>query len=510
MKSKLLNAGLLACALLITLSGCSSDETLIGDSRTAVQSMKISVSDGMFTSVDNNGAKTRATDDVTGTTFSNGDAIGIFVVKSDGKLALTNAKYTYDGTSWVNSDNTDLLSYYVGAKYFAYYPYQANLASDKYDATQTTAEAFFAPLIIGWTPAADQSTQDKYTAQDLMVSMATVNASTHAGAFAMFHQMSMVEMDFPQYHYTYGGSDTYRFTFDAASKSFNVAAGKYRLLVNPSVAFSVTGKNQYSSTDATKKKGWKISGTTPASAKYKIYTYKGVSAFLSETQRDFCLGTANVGDYLYSDGTTGTTTVGKTIVGIVFSNEISTAEYNAGYTHGYALALTDVSVNGPTWGPTHDAGLTKLTTFVGYYNDISAGYYGTFTKGYDKSNSTYPAWQLANNYNVDVSGFTNSGWYLPSIGQWWDVAANLGKVDLTSQQTISGDGYLYNGSTATNNIKYAITAAGGTALNSDYYCSASEYNTGNYMIVCFYSSYVDVSHARKYSTGYCVRAVLAF
>ncbi|WP_306302271.1 fimbrillin family protein [Segatella paludivivens] len=124
MKRKLLNAGLLVCALLITLSGCSSDETLTGDSSTAAKSMKINVSDGMFSSVDNNGVKTRATDDVTGTTFSSGDAIGIFAVKSDGTLALTNAKYIYEDSKWISSNNTSILPYYAGAKYFAYYPYQ--------------------------------------------------------------------------------------------------------------------------------------------------------------------------------------------------------------------------------------------------------------------------------------------------------------------------------------------------------------------------------------------------
>ena len=510
MKSKLLNAGLLACALLMTLSGCSSDETLTGDSSTA-KSMKINVSDGMFTSVDNNGAKTRATDSGTGTTFSSGDAIGIFAVKTDGTLALTNAKYTYNGTKWLNSDNTDKLPYDGGIKYFAYYPYQESLASTKYDARQTTAETFFSSLISGWTPATDQSTQANYTAQDLMVSMATVDVSTGSSSFTMSHQMSMVEIDFPQVHYTYNGADVYRFTFDATNKPFNIADGKYRFLVNPSAALSITGKNQFSSTDATKTKGWNISGTTPAAAKYKVYKYNGASASLTQTARQgVYIGTANVGDYLYADGTTGTTKGGKTIVGIVFSNQISTAEYNAGYTHGYALALKDVSGN-PAWGPyPGDAGLTKVTTIAGYYNDINAGYTGTFTKNY-KSNSNYPAWQAANSYNVAVTG-PNSGWYLPSIGQWWEVVANLGKVDLTSMQAgTAGSGNIYTGTTATTNVNNAITAAGGTALiTGKYYWSASEYSPSSAAVVYFSSSYVDLNIYYKYYTGCYVRAVLAF
>ena len=227
-------------------------------------------------------------------------------------------------------------------------------------------------------------------------------------------------------------------------------------------------------------------------------------------------GTATVGNYLYSDGTTGTSgtpPAGKTVVGIVFSNQLSSAEYSEGYTHGYALALKDASVNGPTWGPSLDAGLTKVTTFAGYYNDITAGYYGTFTKGYNKSNGSYPAWQSANNYNVNVSGFTNSGWYLPSIGQWWDVCANLGKVNLTSKQAgTSGSDYLYSGSTATTNVNAAINAAvGGQALTpSYYYWSASEYSPLHAAIVYFSTSYVILSTNSKYTTSGCVRAVLAF
>ena len=514
MKIRLLNAGLCACALLMTLSGCSSDETLTGDNSTAVQSMKINVSDGMFTSVDNSGAKTRATDSGTGTSFGATDAVGIFVVKSDGTLALTNAKYTYDGTKWLNSDNTDKLPYYDGAKYFAYYPYQGTIEG-KYSASGTfsdlTAEKFFGTLISNWTPATDQSTQANYTAQDLMVSMATVDASTGSCSFTLSHQMSIVEMDLNQVHYTYSGADTYRFTFDTTNKPFNVADGKYRFLVNPNNTLSVTGKNQYNSTDVSKTKGWKITGTTPAAAKYKIYKYNGAAASLTQTSRqDVYIGDANIGDYLYDDGTTGTTiTADKTIVGIVFSNQISSAEYNKNYTHGYALALTDASAAGPTWGP--DAGLTKVTTFAGYYNDINSGYTGTVTKGYNSSNSTYPAWQAANNYNVDVSKFTNSGWYLPSIGQWWDVCANLGKVDLTGMQTgPAGSNQIYTGPTATTNVNNAIKAAKGAELTTNYYWSASEFYTSLAAIVDFTSLYVGLSYGGKNYTDYYVRAVLAF
>ncbi len=231
----------------------------------------------------------------------------------------------------------------------------------------------------------------------------------------------------------------------------------------------------------------------------------------TSTRTNVYFGDATPGTYLYNDGTTGTTTSGKTIVGIVFSNQLSSAEYNAGYKHGYALALKDAS-SGATWGPyPGDAGLTKVSTFAGYYNDITAGYYGTFTKGYNKSNGIYPAWQTANNYNVNVSGFSNSGWYLPSMGQWWDVCAYLGNVNLTSKQTVTSvSGDLYTGASATTNVNNAIIAAGGTALTpSYYYWSASEYGIYDAAIVNFSSSNVNVgSNSKNY--GRYVRSVLAF
>ena len=54
---------------------------------------------------------------------------------------------------------------------------------------------------------------------------------------------------------------------------------------------------------------------------------------------------AQKGDLLFSDGTWGTLDrfPAKTPVGIVFSTDVSAADYTAGYTHGYAIALKDVN-----------------------------------------------------------------------------------------------------------------------------------------------------------------------
>lgn len=532
MKIRLLNAGLCACALLMTLSGCSSDETLTGDVNTSVKSMKINVSDGMFTSVDNNGAKTRATDSETGTTFSSGDAIGIFAVKSDGTLALTNAKYTYDGTKWLNSDNTDKLPYDGGIKYFAYYPYQSSLTSDKYDATKATANTFFGTLISSWTPAADQSTQAKYTDQDLMVSMATVDVSTGSSSFTMSHQMSMVEIDFPQVHYTYNGADVYRFTFDATNKPYNIADGKYRLLVNPNTSLSVTGKNQYNSTDATMTKGWKISGAAPAASKYKIYKYNGAAASLTQTSRqNVYIGTATVGNYLYNDGTNGTTFKPGQTVGIIYSSELTQAQYKAGCRHGRVLALKNANSTYGTWGNgspyTDRTGHPYVSDFTSSYQDVNSGYDALSANSSYVTNTNNYAWYYCNIYN---DGTAHSGdlagknWYLPSAGDWWDIMENLGtwtteqKTTLTSMRSsTTGVG---NKIISTSNgsyfdaLNFKLNAAGGDQIVPNgnypyYFWSASESESGRSAVFGFTDRGVVLDNGNKTNNN-CCRAVLAF
>lgn len=531
MKIRLLNAGLCACALLMTLSGCSSDETLTGDNSTATQSMKINVSDGMFTSVENNGAKTRATDNGATTSFAKDDAVGIFAVKSDGTLALTNAKYTYNGTSWLKSDNTDKLPYYEGAKYFAYYPYQGTIEG-KYSASGTfsdlTAEKFFGTLISNWTPATDQSTPANYTAQDLMVSMATVNASTSSCSFALSHQMSMVEIDFPQVHY---GADVYRFTFDAV-KPFNVADGTYRLLVNPSTSLSVKGKNQYNSTDATMTKGWKISGPAPAASKYKIYKYNGASASLTQTSRqNVFIGDATVGNYLYDDGTNGTTFKAKQTVGIIYSSELTQAQYNAGCRHGRVLALKNANSIYGTWGNgspyTVRTGHPYVSDFTSSYQDVNSGYDAlSANSSYVTNTNNYP-WYYCNIYNQGTAhsgDLAGKNWYLPSAGDWWDIMENLGtwtteqKTTLTSMRSSTtgvgnkiistSDGSYFN------DLNSKLSAAYGDQIvpsgNYPYYFwSASESESGKSAVFGFTDRGVVLDNGNKTNNN-CCRAVLAF
>ena len=224
----------------------------------------------------------------------------------------------------------------------------------------------------------------------------------------------------------------------------------------------------------------------------------------------------NIGDYYYSDGTFGTSKVpsGATVIGVVFSTRMSIEEQNAGYTHGYVMALKDANSGGTcTWGPNTNTPLPDKVTQTAFYNDLSSGYVGTYTNSIytgGMANSTYPAFNVAKNYALAYP-ISSTGWYLPSMGQWWDVIANLGGVDMsTYQNSLLNASWNVGDNTTSNKINGYFTAVGGTALNvSDLYWAALECSTN-------YAGYVQISSSNVFMGAYNksdphpVRAILAF
>ncbi len=223
------------------------------------------------------------------------------------------------------------------------------------------------------------------------------------------------------------------------------------------------------------------------------------------------------GTYLYSDGTSGTYTSSKTAIAVVFSNRIGPEETAKGY-HNYAIALKDASTSS-TWGSYGtDTSLPNYTSLGPDYGDLSSGYVGTYTNGMASNSSSCPAFYAAKSYSVAApTAIPNSGWYLPTMGQWMDLAANLGSIDISSFKSggsnVSGISAGLGSSTNITQINGCFTAAGGTAFNSsNYYWSSSEYNSYYAGSVYFASSgfYVYTYSTFNRSIARYVRAVLAF
>ena len=110
--------------------------------------------------------------------------------------------------------------------------------------------------------------------------------------------------------------------------------------------------------------------------------------------------TVKIGDYYFTDGSWGTLTehVTSTVkpIGVIFSTRISNEEKNAGFTHGYALALQDANSTGCYWSTSGNdlSFLNDVTYLSAYYNDLSSGYVGTFANSLG-TNSNYPACRQA-------------------------------------------------------------------------------------------------------------------
>jgi len=133
-----------------------------------------------------------------------------------------------------------------------------------------------------------------------------------------------------------------------------------------------------------------------------------------------------------------------TCVGIVFSNLTSQKDQEAGFTHGYVLALKWSGDDYSYWGDTEQqksdvSEIPNIGTYSDALTDLDGRYYSTILKG---SNMDY-----INKYTpaVPTTGDTKtSEWYMPSIGQWYAIIRNLGGVTQAPLTNTIGGGNGWN------------------------------------------------------------------
>ena len=234
-----------------------------------------------------------------------------------------------------------------------------------------------------------------------------------------------------------------------------------------------------------------------------------------------------IGDYYYSDGTwsdgglrklyaDGTmewaetkpqSESGKTVIAIVFhaghhandDSDYSATGIGQQKCHGYAVALTDATSSHCMWGdygtalgcyPTDGSGNNYSNPDIDWSGYAWTQKIITAAGGKEKLNATesgYPATYYAVvDYETKVKAPTNSsGWFLPSIGQMWNVYQNR-----TS---------LFDGKT------------GVSVLQSDRYWSSAEYHYAPAFNAHHVNVHNDaVSYNRKDHRDVYVRPVLAF
>ena len=328
-------------------------------------------------------------------------------------------------------------------------------------------------------------------------------------SFAMTHRMALAVIEMPEtvYKFTDTGIPDYTILtatdFTAEAKPYRNSDGTYRYIVNPAAQpVSLTGSYDNG------KKEFTVTPSGITASSYKTYKVDGMHPVEKSHE-------LQVGDYLLADGNL----VGKdealtaeqqaACIAIVFRaghHEKDGSDYaNTGIgqqkCHGYAVALQDATSSYCMWG-VYGAELGCFPTDGSEQDNYStpdidwSGYAWTqkiitAAGGKEKLNATedacYPATYYAVvDYETKVKAPTNSsGWFLPSIGQMWNVYQNR-----TS---------LFDGKT------------GVSALQRDWYWSSSE----DYNSPADYALYVtvsrgDVLNLNKFSSDSYVRPVLAF
>lgn len=190
-------AASLACALILMLAACTSDaldELPPAGTDPDARPLTITVSDGGMYAT----GQTRAQERGYSTVFTEGDRIGLYVVK-DGTLEVKNLCLTLQGGKWTLPAGASQLLYSPDKSYHAYYPYQ----KDNYMNGKVSPgdEDFFKYVVDEWSVNPNQRTYDLYTASDLMTARGVYN--NHTLSFAMEHRMSLFILQVPATKYTY-------------------------------------------------------------------------------------------------------------------------------------------------------------------------------------------------------------------------------------------------------------------------------------------------------------------
>ena len=207
-------------------------------------------------------------------------------------------------------------------------------------------------------------------------------------------------------------------------------------------------------------------------------------------------GDPNVGDYLFSDGTWGALVTNEVTashypIAVVFSTSPTETDRAAGFTHGYAVAIASAgaqlkwassdaayistAVNTPVTtidavkadrdGRTKTAAIAALSDYskakypsVWYATHFGSGDIGLTNNGSVSESSKGSTESKRYNSSGFVAPLGTSGWFLGSIGQYWEIAKNLG-TGYSESSTILPEG----GANPVENPRYWYISGGSEA-----------------------------------------------
>lgn len=317
-------------------------------------------------------------------------------------------------------------------------------------------------------------------------------------------------------------SVTYHITAPTSGVTITASGSGGTLTDNSNGSYTLSGGNAVSITnDYGARIG--VKGLYDVAADGTTYTLR------SDLLVEYSLADAQVGDFYCKtpDGTTGYLIPGDAsltdaqqaaCIGIVYSTDASRIGTEAtkvlekqGITpHGLVMALTNAS-EGCRWGnygKDENSSGVDGAPFKANTNQLKKQYenvdgYGethwiidTYKDNGTALKDTYTAFYHASLYGTaenstgQYAAPTNTtGWFIPSMGQWWDILSNLGKINLTSYRDDIG-GYtsipdaantaVANMNTYLQKISHATQFSKGT-----YFWSSSECDGGYACLVIF-------------------------
>ena len=539
-------AASLACALILMLAACTSDaldELPPAGTDPDARPLTITVSDGGMYAT----GQTRAQERGYSTVFTEGDCIGLYVVKN-GTLEVKNLCLTLQGGKWTLPAGASQLLYSPDKSYHAYYPYQND--SDMNGKVLPGDEDFFKYVVQLWVVNPDQRTYAQYTASDLMTARGVYN--NHTLSFAMEHRMSLLILQVPATKYNYTemidgqeiSKSYYRYT---AVISENVywqenpcTARLLRNTTDPTHLNPGPYKYYYNGTKKTFNFDYSQLKLQPG--KYTVHT-------LDDSKVTEKFRSLKAGDYYMQDGSIlpGDEDVKpfrdelqESCLGVVFwVGEIEGMHWtrtgsqkgdrllmrdHPECVHGMVVAMDDTSSQKVKWATGKGATEYIYEWAQKSFKDFTSGeqadweeirasdiYFGYCSSrlmalyGSRNSDTTFPVCNAIADYAaVHPAPAGSSGWFLPSK---YELATLFFGAPIHFSE--SGSPYYYENLQMLNKINPQIAMASGNKLIGEYW-SSNESSTGTGTVAWRVNLALPGYGVRSKTDTYKVRAVLAF
>lgn len=519
MKNYFMKSSVALMVFSAALASCTQEEIAQTD-MSARQTLNISVSTQDFVPEDGSRATTD-TDRLT--TFADGDAMGMYVISSDGTVICNNEKFVYNGSAWTA---TNELYYWKNANYIAYYPYDESLTAENI----TSAEAIKTKFA-GAENFYTQNTAEAYEKADLMLD--AVNSPANGTIqFDLAHQFSMVEINVPvrkyvtskaqgSFEYTAPVSLTWTTALKIGDKEvtpYSTGKGSFRFIVpSGKVSFTLDGCLIYD-------EGVPVnfgSSTEPQSIDLESGTCKVYNVTYDKVSSDVVTRDLEVGDFYYTDGSIypygnqqGEYDLDKPVkkgcIGVIF--EVGNGASTTSWTHGSVLALTTCN---EAWSADNKTLESNVVTEISEVLTLNNGFQishelSSILRETDIPNQALNFGTTEATKQYAAPSVISSGWYLPSIGQLVTVVKNLGGYEFTEDNYSTGYSDGNKGQIKSKIIAY-FTPVNPSASVPDIWLSATEASEGNvWGLECKTNNKVGLLDNRPKRTKYNAYPVLSF